>query len=204
MAQAVEMTFHKFIQDGPGWETLNMDLQFENPYVQVYATRIRTPSRPDGCNWTVVHRKGATVVAPLTSDGRFILVRQERVPIRAAIWEFPAGQIEESELHNEQVIRQTALRELREEAGYRLADDGELISLGMFFPSSGFTDEHSHLFVARNVIPDEGGHEPDENEAITECRAFSAEELKGMIASGEIRDANTLSTYARMCAMGIL
>lgn len=198
------MTFHKFIQDGPGWETLKMEMQFENPHLQVHAAQVRTPSRPGGCSWTVVHRKGAAVVAPMTPDGSFILVKQERVPIRATIWEFPAGQIEGSAEHAESTIRETALRELREEAGYELAADGELVPLGLFFSSCGFTDEHSHLFLARNVVPAKHGNSPDEHEAIAGCGAFTPEELRAMIASGEIRDANTLSAYARMRAMGIL
>jgi 8-oxo-dGTP pyrophosphatase MutT (NUDIX family) len=204
MAEVVEMTFHKFIEDGPGWETLAMEKQFANPHVEVYAAQVRTPSRPEGTGWTVVHRKGAAVVAPMTADGRFILVKQERVPIRATIWEFPAGQIEESEEHDESTIREAALRELREEAGYELAAGGELISLGLFFSSCGFTDEHSHLFLARHVVPCGDGRSPDEHEAITGCRAFSPGELRAMIAGNEIRDANTLSAYARMRAMGIL
>jgi ADP-ribose pyrophosphatase len=181
-----------------------MDLQYSNPYVEVYSTQVRTPSRPEGTSWTVVHRKAAAVVAPMTADGHFILVKQERVPIRETIWEFPAGQIEESASHDAAVIRETALRELREEAGYELGEGGELISLGHFFPSCGFTDEHSHLFVAHHVIPGRHGHSPDEHEAITGCHAFTSEELRAMIARNEIRDANTLCAYARMCAMGIL
>lgn len=197
------MMFHDFIRDREGWETQGMDLQYANSYVQVYLARVRTPSRPNGTTWTVVHRKGAAVVAPLTADGRFLMVRQERVPIRETIWEFPAGQIEENANHDDEIIRATALRELREEAGYELGEGGELIALGYFFPSCGFTDEHSHLFLAKNVVPAHGGHAPDEHEAITQCRAFTAEELRAMIARNEIRDANTLSAFARMSAMGL-
>lgn len=198
------MTFHKFIQDGPGWETLKMEQEFANGHVQLYTARVRTPSRPEGTDWTIVHRKGAAVVAPMLEDGRFILVKQERVPIRATIWEFPAGQIDHGEEHDEATVRDAALRELREEAGYELAPGGQFLPLGLFFSSCGFTDEHSHLFLARHVVPAKSGRSPDEHEAITGCHAFTAEELRAMIVSGEIRDANTLSAYARMCAMGIL
>jgi hypothetical protein len=48
------------------------------------------------------------------------------------------------------------------------------------------------------------GPELDEHEAITECRAFTGEELRAMIASGEIRDANTLAAFARLVAMGLV
>ncbi|MGB8353705.1 MAG: NUDIX hydrolase [Chthoniobacteraceae bacterium] len=181
-----------------------MEQQFANPFVQVFKAQVRTPSRPDGCEWTVVHRKGAVVIAPMTAEGKFVLVHQERVPIHETIWEFPAGQIDESATHDEKIIRDTALRELREETGYELSPGAGLAPLGLYFPSSGFTDEHCHLFLARPVVPGRQGPTHDTNEAITGCREFSAEELRGMIASSEIRDANTLSTYARLCAMGIL
>ena len=197
------MSFHQFIRNSQEWELLSEEIQFANPYVQVRAARVRTPSRSEGCNWTVVHRKGAAVVVPVTEADDLLLVRQERVPIRATLWEFPAGQIDVSAEHDDATIRATALRELREESGYELAPGGELLSLGYFFPSCGFTDEHSHLFLARPVVPSLHGRSPDENEAIAECRAFSPEEFRAMIASGEIRDANTLSAYARMCAMGL-
>ena len=197
------MEFHQFIQDNQGWELLSEEIKFANPYVQVHASRVRTPSRPDGCDWTVVHRKAAAVVVPLTEEGELLLVQQERVPIRATLWEFPAGQIEQNSKHDESIIRETALRELREETGYELATGGELLSLGYFFPSCGFTDEHSHLFLARPVVPSLQGSSPDEHEAISECRSFTFQQFREMIAIGEIRDANTLSAYARICAMGL-
>jgi len=198
------MNFHQFVRDGGGWETLKMESQFANPYLQVFKAQVRTPLRPDGCEWTVVHRKGATVIAPMTADGKFVLVHQERVPIHETIWEFPAGQIDESATNDEKIIHDTALRELREESGYELAPGAKLTPLGLYFPSSGFTDEHCHLFLARPVVLSKQGSSHDANEAITGCREFSADELRSMISNSEIRDANTLSTYARLCAMGIL
>ena len=197
------MNFHKFIRDGEGWESLRQKLEFANPYVEVYTTETRTPSTPEGRSWTVVHRKGTSVVAPRTRDGKYLLVRQERIPIRAAIWEFPAGQIDEKCEHDDRAIRATAQRELREETGYELAPEGELVALGHFFPSAGFTDEHSHLFLATPVVPSPEGHAHDENEVIVECRAFTRDELRAMIAQNEIRDANTLSAFARMCALDL-
>ncbi len=194
--------FHRFIQSTEGWNVITGETLFANPYVEVHRATVTSPTRPEPFTWTVVHRKGAVVVVPVTVDGRFILVRQERVPIRSTIWEFPAGQIDDAS--DPDAIRATGLRELAEEAGYELAPGGELISLGHYFPSCGFTDEHSHLVLARPVIPAAGGAKPDAAESITECRAFSPEEFRAMIASGEIRDANTLSAFARMIAMGLL
>jgi ADP-ribose pyrophosphatase len=196
------MRFHEFIRDIDGWQTHQTEQLFANPYLRVDRVTVTSPTRPNPFSWTVCHRKGAVVVAPMTADGRLLLVRQERVPIRATIWEFPAGQIDD---HAEpEAIRATALRELREEAGYELAQGGDLIPLGYFFPSAGFTDEHSHLFLARPVIEHPEGTDLDSSEAITECRGFTPREIREMIASGEIRDANTLSAFARLVAMELL
>ncbi len=195
------MPFHHFIRETDAWQTLGDETLFANPYLEVHRVTVTSPTRPEPFSWTVAHRKGAVVVVPQTAEGRYLLVRQERVPIRATIWEFPAGQIDDLEEPN--AIRATGLRELREESGYELAPGGEVISLGHFFPSSGFTDEHSHLLLARPVVPSALGHLHDEHEAITECRAFSREELRAMIASGEICDANTLAAFARLVAIGL-
>ena len=85
--------------------------------------------------------------------GRLLLIRQERIPIREALWEFPAGQIDSPEEKDDAAIRATAERELREESGYELGPQSELIAMGCFFSSPGFTDEHSYLFLARGVVP---------------------------------------------------
>ncbi len=198
------MSFHEFIGERDGWQTVADETLFANPYLEVHRVKVTSPTRDEPFDWTVAHRKGAVVVAPMTSDGKFLLVRQERVPIRATIWEFPAGQIDESAGHDEAAVRATGLRELREESGHELSRDGDLISLGYFFPSAGFTDEHSHLLLARSVVPSADGHAHDEAEAITDCRAFSPAQLREMIASGEVRDANTLSAFARLVALGLL
>jgi hypothetical protein len=46
------------------------------------------------------------------------------------------------------------------------------------------------------------GHSRDESESILDCRAFSTEELRRMIAANEIRDANTLAICCRLVASG--
>lgn len=181
-----------------GWRELSRETCVETPYLRVYRETIATPTRPDGVDWMVVRRKQAAIVAPRTPEGTFILVRQERVPIRRELWEFPGGQID-GEVTPESIV-ETAHRELGEEAGCRVT--GELIPLGNYYPSAGFTDEFCHLFLATDVVPRDEGHLHDEHEAIVECRAFSTAELRAMIANGEICDANTLCLFARLVAGG--
>lgn len=186
------------------WELLSSETHFQDAHVAVATVDIRSPAKPRRRKWTVVHRKKAVVIAPMTEDGRLVLVRQERIPIQAAIWEMPAGQIDHSGEPSEDEIKAVALRELREETGFELAVGGEIIRLGDFFSSAGFTDERAYLLLARPVQFHPAGHAHEESESILDCRAFTAEAIGRMIAENEIRDANTLSVYARLVARGLL
>lgn len=192
------------IADKDGWRTVSEETKYQDKYVHVTLQEVLTPSRPDKpARWTVVHRKAAVAVVPVTVHGKFVLVRQERIPVRASLWEFPAGQIDEEDSTDDAIVRATALRELREETGYELPTGAELVALGYFFNSQGFTDEHCHLFLARDVVPCEAGASHDENEGIVDCREFSADEFRRMVADGEINNANTLCAFARLCARGL-
>ncbi len=194
------------VRDHDGWKTVGSKPVYESKHLDLTIQEVLTPTRRDKpVSWTVVHRQPAVVIAPVTRTGHYVLVRQERIPIRDTLWEFPAGQIDEEDSGREDVIRATAIRELREETGYELPADGsgELIALGHFFTSQGFTDEHSHLFLARGVVLADAGASHDEDEGIVECREFSGAELKRMIADNEIYNANALSLYARLCARGL-
>jgi 8-oxo-dGTP pyrophosphatase MutT (NUDIX family) len=188
---------------GGNWKTISSERHFADRNLEVVTDRVQTPAHPDPRAWTIVHRKPAVVVAPMTRDGKIILIRQERIPIGQAIWEMPSGQIDD---HNadEDKIKDTALRELREETGYELAPNGELISLGYFFSSPGFTDERGYFFLARPVQPCADGPDRDEGESILDCRGFTSEEIRRMIADNEIRDANTLGICATLAARGLL
>jgi ADP-ribose pyrophosphatase len=202
------------------WETISSERHFANAHLEVVTDHVRTPSRSQPRTWTIVHRKAAVIVAPMTRDGRIVLICQERIPIRRAIWEMPSGQIDNTVAgvglsavgsakaddpgRPSETMEQVALRELREEAGYELAKDGELVPLGHYFSSPGFTDERGYFFLARPVQLCKEGPARDEGESILDCREFSVEEICRMIAENEIRDANTLGICATLAARGVL
>ena len=197
------MQFTKLVRPEKGWETVSATTHWADNHLAVATELVRTPTHQKARPWTIVHRKAAVVIAPMTEDGKFLLILEERVPIRATIWGMPAGQIDDNVEPDQAQIEAVARRELHEETGYELAPEGELISLGHFFTSPGLTDEHCYLFLARPVRPS-AVHTPEEGEGIVECRGFSAEELGRMIAKNEIRDSNTLSICARLIARGFL
>jgi ADP-ribose diphosphatase len=188
---------------GRDWKTISSERHFADRNLEVVTDRVQTPARPDPRTWTIVHRKPAVVIAPMTRDGKIILIRQERIPIRQAIWEMPSGQVDDRN-SDEDKIKETALREVREETGYELAPNGELISLGYFYSSPGFTDERGYFFLARPVQSCADAPERDEGESILDCRGFTSDEIRRMITENEIRDANTLGICARLVARGLL
>jgi hypothetical protein len=104
------------------WETISSERHFANAHLEVVTDKVRTPSRSEPRTWTIVHRKAAVIVAPITRDGRIVLIRQERIPIRQAIWEMPSGQIDNTVAGGAdpgrpaETMEQVASRELREEA----------------------------------------------------------------------------------------
>ena len=197
------MRFTNLVRQEKGWETVSAATHWADKHLSVATELVKTPTHSTPRPWTIVHRKAAVVIAPMTTSGEFLLIRQERVPIRATIWEMPAGQIDDNAEPNADEIRAVALRELHEETGYELAENGELVPLGYFFSSPGFTDEHCYFFIARPVGRS-AAHTPEEGEGILECRAFSSEAIGRMIADNEIRDSNTLSMCARLAARGFL
>ena len=189
--------------EGGNWKTISSEQHFANRNLEVVTDRVQTPGHPDPRAWTIVHRKPAVVVAPMTDDGKIVLIRQERIPIEQAIWEMPSGQIDDCNSDPEN-IKEVALRELREETGYQLSRNGELIPLGYFFSSPGFTDERGYFFLARPVRPCAEGPDREEGESILDCRGFATDEIRRMIANNEIRDANTLGICATLAARGFL
>jgi ADP-ribose pyrophosphatase len=190
------------VETPDNWTTISSDVHFADDHLSVVTERVRTPHRSEAHAWTIVRRKSAVVVAAMTAEGNFVLIRQERIPIRKAIWEMPAGQVDQ--LCDFGSFRDVALRELREETGYELAPGGETIFLGDFFSSPGFTDEREFLFLARPVQRAIQHHTHHDAEMILDCREFSPAQITAMIADDTIRDANTLSTWARLIAKGII
>ena len=194
--------YYSAVEPHESWTTVSSDAHFADDHLSVVTERVRTPHRAEPHAWTIVRRKSAVVIAAMTAEGNFVLIQQERIPIRKAIWEMPAGQVDQ--LCGFGSFRDVALRELREETGYELAPQGETIFLGDFYSSPGFTDEREFLFLARPVQRQVQQHTYDDAEMILECREFSPAEITAMIADDTIRDANTLSVWARLIAKGII
>jgi ADP-ribose pyrophosphatase len=155
---------------------------------RIFTVQIETITLPKGheLKAEVIRHPGSVVIIPVTDEGKILLVRQYRAPLGRWAWELPAGSLKPGE-----DVAKAAGRECHEEIGLI---PGRLEKLGAFYPTPGYCDEEMNFFRAsalRAAGADDEAAQPDEDEDI-ETRAFTIDELKSMIRSGEIIDLKTV------------
>ncbi len=104
---------------------------------------VRMPDGQVAIRETVAH-PGAVVVVALDQDGRVVLIRQYRHPVRDYLWELPAGLLD---VAGEQA-HVGAARELAEETGLVATRWDTLLDLRS---SPGFSDEAVRVYLARDL-----------------------------------------------------
>ncbi len=123
------------------WQTLSTRYLKRSPWRNVRVDRVRLHTGSE-IEYTYLETPPAVFVVPLLGDGRVVLIRQYRHPVRDWVWEVPAGSI------GDESPEETARRELREEIGGTCA---ELVPLGWFYSSSAHLTLKSYPFLAVGV-----------------------------------------------------
>ena len=166
------------------------EIYVEGSNEEVFSGRLLKVQRdpgtlPNGTDTTreYIRHPGAVAIVPVLEDGRVVLVKQCRYPLGTLLWEIPAGKLDHGEAEDPD---ECAKRELSEETGYDAAHWQRLVSIAT---TPGFSDEIIHLYKAWGL--QEYAQHTDEDEFIG-VQAFSPEQLKRMIAEGELYDAKTL------------
>jgi ADP-ribose pyrophosphatase len=140
---------------------------------------------PDGARFDrhVVRHPGAVVAVPVEGDTA-LLVRQFRAAVGRELLELPAGKRDV----DGEAPEATAVRELEEEIGRR---PGRLELLCEFYNSPGFTDEHSFLFLATDLVTTARAAATEEEAAI-EIVPVALDDVDGFIATRAITDAKSI------------
>lgn len=139
-----------------------------------------------------IRREDASAVLLLNTDtNKVILTRQFRYPIHdkaeAPILEIIAGKLDKAE-----DPRQAAIRETKEETGYRIRQDN-IQFLMSCFSTPGYSSECFHLYYATVTDADkigEGGGLKEEHESI-ECVEIDAAEFIRLVKEAKLMDAKT-------------
>jgi ADP-ribose pyrophosphatase len=137
-----------------------------------------------------VRHPGSVVLIPLTAANDVI----PRPSVPACDWTICLGTAR-GDAEAERRAEEAAARECHEEIGLL---PGHLEELGSYFPTPGYCDEEMTFYKAtglREAGPDDETAQQDEDEDI-EKEAFSLEQIRSMIRSGEIIDMKTVAGVA--------
>jgi 8-oxo-dGTP pyrophosphatase MutT (NUDIX family) len=110
--------------------------------------------------------------------------RTEAARFMAGVWVFPGGAVDDGGT-SEQAVRETALRELEEEVGVRIADAAALVPFSRWItPAAVKRRFDTWFFLAR--APSHCRPEPDGDE-ITDAAWFTPADALARGAAGELR-----------------
>ncbi len=169
--------------------TLNSRLIYEGRIFDVTVDRVRLPHGREA-DLEIVRHDGSVVLIPIADDGRVLLVRQYRHAAGRFLWELPAGSLEVGEDPDA-----AAARECHEELGLVAGHLDRLLTL---YPTPGFCTETMTYYRAtelRAPREDDAPAHQDEDESI-EVEAFPLDEIRAMIARGEIADLKTVAALS--------
>lgn len=171
----------------PGFRRLGEQPRYQTRLITVVNG---TFAAPDGRRFErdVVHHPGAVSVVPVVDgpDGGYevLLVSQYRAAVDRELLEVVAGKRDVAGEPPEY----TAQRELSEEVGMTA---GRLDRLGEFFNSPGFCDEHSFVFLGRDLVATAREAHGIEEQFMTVLR-IPLDLALAMIGAGDIVDAKTI------------
>lgn len=167
-------------------ETLTSELLYDGRIVHLYHDTVRLA---DGAvrDREYIRHIGGVCVLPLDADGQVTCVRQYRYPMDEVLTELPAGKLDAK--NEDRAL--AALRELREETGYRC---GKLTFLGKFYSSPAILDEVIGLYLAEDLTP--GELDLDEDEFLSNVR-YPLSQLVEEVQKGNLPDGKTQAAVLR-------
>lgn len=145
----------------------------------------------------VIVHPGAVGIVAVDEAQRVLLVQQYRHPVRALLWEPPAGL---RDMDGEDPL-ETAARELFEEAGYRAAEWSVLVDA---FTSPGGSDEAVRIYLARELREVEDGERfvGDGEERDMPARWIPLDEARAAVLVGRLH--NPLAVMGILAAAALL
>ena len=170
---------------------LDRQLKYQGNILKIYEDTVVANGHE--AHWDYIHHDGAAAVLPVTDDGKILMVRQYRNALDRFTLEIPAGKLDEPD----EPKVECAYRELEEETGYRVENQGKLEYLMSLNTTVAFCDEAIYIFVAHHLIPSR--QHLDEDEVIN-VEAWELKDLEDLIYNGTITDGKTIAAimaYAR-------
>lgn len=169
------------------WQTLSINVVYDNPWMQVTHREVLNPSGNPGI-YGVVHFKNlAIAIVPIDENGFTWLVGQFRYTLERYSWEVPegGGSFDTSPL-------ESARRELKEETGIEAKT---WIEIGEIHTSNSITDERGLMYVAKDLTFGEAN--PEDTEELL-VRKVPFDEAVEMVMRGEITDGLAIAALLKV------
>ncbi|MEU2348564.1 NUDIX hydrolase [Modestobacter sp. NPDC049651] len=165
------------------YELLDSETVYDGHVVSLRRDTVAMPGGGSSVR-EVVHHGGAVGIVALDDEGRVVLLRQYRHPVRQHLWELPAGLLD---VEGESAV-EAAQRELAEEVQLAAERWSLLVTT---YSSPGFSDERIRIYLAEglsDVDRPEGFVVEHEELDMTVERVPLAEAVQ-RVFDGEIRNA---------------
>jgi len=154
---------------------------YSGKVLDFYVDKVLMPDKKTATREYTSHPGAVAVIPFLPGDKKIILVKQYRYPVNKITYEIPAGKLS----RGENIVR-CAKRELEEETGYTSNNFRKMMS---FYPSTAFSTEILHIFVAHNLRKTVS--RPDDDEFIKIVTVEYDYALE-MVKSGKISDSKSI------------
>ena len=164
------------------WTTLSSEIVHQNKFYAIRHDKFVLPNQKIG-EYFVFDKKAAVFIVPI-KDGKIIMGKQFRYPIKQWSIEVPGGGVAEG-----CSCLKAAKQELKEEAGYV----GKLKKIGSFATNNGVSSEITSVFLATDLRF--VGTKLEETESIKTIEVDIAEAYE-MIENGKIIDSMTISALS--------
>lgn len=162
-------------------ETLESKVVYKGHFIELRRDVVRLPNGREAAREYVVH-PGAVMIVAILPDGRLVLERQYRYPVRQTMIEFPAGKLDAGEGG-----LACAQRELLEETGYSAK---RWAKAGILHPVIGYATEIIEIWFAQDLTL--GERHLDDGEFLDVFPA-SLEELEDWMRDGHLTDVKTIT-----------
>jgi len=165
------------------WTTLSRKVVTENKYWSYILDKFEIAGVSRG-EYHFVHTGGSTMIIPITSSNKILLVNQYRYLNDRESLEFPCGSIQ-----NNISPKENAIKELREETGYSCK---QINIIGEFSPYSGVSDEMCSVFLAIQLFESPLPSDTTEDFELSE---YSIAEIDDLIKDGTIWDGMSIAAW---------
>ncbi|MCQ3035873.1 MAG: NUDIX hydrolase [Bacilli bacterium] len=157
---------------------------YDGRIINVTVDKVTCPNGRISTREIVHHRGGVCILGVI--DSNIIMEKQYRYAYDEELYELPAGKLEKGE---DSYV--AGIREFEEETGYKAES---LTSLGVMYPTCGYSNEIIYLYLANNIVKSERHLDEDE---VIDVLYIPLEKVLSMIEEGTIKDAKTICAISK-------